>query len=79
MQVRFINQQGIEEVRIERPQLGDVPFVVMASRLQDKSKRNYFIDSLSKARQQVWFSAIDYNEEFGEVETPADSSNNCNF
>lgn len=70
MQVRFINPQGVESLRVERFQIGGAPLVVMANRLQDKSKRHYFNDSLSKPLEQVWFTGIDYNEEFGEVETP---------
>lgn len=67
-QIRFIGTDGREVVRIN---FGDgEPFLVEASRLQDKSGRYYFQQALSMASNEVYLSPLDLNVEDGEVEQP---------
>ena len=70
MQLRYIDKNGIEKIRIDREAEGSNPFVVMKKDLQDKSGRYYFKDSLSKPLGKVWFSALDLNIEQGMVQKP---------
>lgn len=70
MQIRYIDKNGIEKIRIDRKLENTKPFVVPDKKLQDKSNRYYFSDSKQKELNKVWFSAIDLNIENGKVEIP---------
>lgn len=67
-QARWIDQQGMERVRLQRygRRIQHVP----TSELQDKSSRYYFQDAINVAPGNVYFSPIDLNVEYGEVERP---------
>lgn len=69
-QIRYIDQKGKERVRIDRKSSKETPFIVSREKLQDKSNRYYFKDSLSKTLEEVWFSALDLNIENGKIQTP---------
>lgn len=47
-QLRFIDKGGIELIRIERNKDLNSVFIVKKEKLQDKSERNYFIESKEK-------------------------------
>lgn len=70
MQLRFIDKDGFERVRIDRKKEEAVPRVIPVNELQDKSSRYYFKDSQHKELSKVWFSALDLNIERGKVEIP---------
>lgn len=70
MQARYIDEKGQERVRIDRKNKEDAPFIVSGSELQDKSHRDYFIDTSSLKTQQIWHSKLDLNIEHGKIEVP---------
>ncbi len=67
-QVRWIDESGIEKVRITRDQ--GVPSVKAPQELQDKSKRYYFEAANALLPGELYISRIDLNEEHGQIETP---------
>lgn len=70
MKIRYIDKSGMEVVRIDRDQLGDEAKIVEVSKLQNKSHRYFFYDSIEKKPEQIWFSNLDLNEDNGRVEIP---------
>jgi PAS domain-containing protein len=70
MQLRYIDKDGKEQMRIDRKNFGAKPSLFMKNQLQDKSKSYYFYESKTKQLEKVWFSNIDLNEEHGEIEKP---------
>lgn len=67
-QARWIDEKGIERVRLQR--FGRSIQHVPAAKLQDKSNRYYFQDAIKVSAGSVYFSPIDLNVEYGEVERP---------
>ncbi|ABK44878.1 periplasmic sensor signal transduction histidine kinase [Magnetococcus marinus MC-1] len=67
-QVRFIDDQGMEVIRINFQ--GGHATVVPRQELQDKHNRYYFFNSLAINRGEVYFSPLDLNVEHGKVEEP---------
>jgi PAS domain S-box-containing protein len=67
-QVRLLNKQGLEFIRVSRTQAG--PRLVPDAELQDKSSRYYFRDVMRLARGQLYISPLDLNMEHGVVERP---------
>ncbi len=68
-QIRFLNEQGVEQVRINyRNGLGEV---VPESRLQDKSGRYYFEETFALNEGNIFLSPMDLNVEHGLIEQPA--------
>jgi two-component system sensor histidine kinase/response regulator len=70
MQLRYIDKNGFEKIRVDRDKSHPVPYVVGENNLQDKSNRYYFSESKNKQLGEVWFSALDLNIEHGKVEIP---------
>ncbi|MFT7860332.1 MAG: sensor domain-containing diguanylate cyclase [Sulfurimonas sp.] len=70
MQLRYIDKNGYEKIRIERDKDGGKVKVIAQQNLQNKAKRYYFSESKTKKLGKVWFSAIDLNIEHGKVELP---------
>lgn len=68
MQLRYIDKNGFEKIRIDRTNLEKNPFIVKKEYLQNKASRYYFKDS--KDKEGVWYSNLDLNMEHGKVETP---------
>ena len=69
MQLRYINKDGFEKIRVDRANLEENPFIVKKENLQNKFSRYYFKDSIKK-KNEVWFSDLDLNIEHGKVEVP---------
>lgn len=69
-QVRFLDVDGLEKIRIDRKRGSDDLIIIENSKLQDKSKRYYFKDSLSIPKNSFWFSKLDLNVEYGKIERP---------
>jgi len=67
-QVRFLDENGIETVRVNFNE-GD-PVLVSPDQLQDKANRYYFKDSVVLKNGQLFVSPLDLNIENGEVEKP---------
>jgi signal transduction histidine kinase len=70
MQLRYLDANGMEKIRIDRSQENARAFIVEDKKLQNKSNRYYFFDSKNKSTQKVWFSALDLNIENKKVEVP---------
>jgi signal transduction histidine kinase/CheY-like chemotaxis protein len=68
LQARVIDLTGMEKIRVDNDGLG--VHVAEQSNLQNKSSRDYFIDTLAMARTQVYWSPIDLNVERGVVQKP---------
>ncbi len=74
MQLRYIDKNGLEKIRIDRQKEGAIPFIVEKEKLQNKSDRYYFFTSKEKKLEEVWFSAFDLNIENKQVEIPYKST-----
>jgi PAS domain S-box-containing protein len=70
MQLRYIDKDGLEKIRIDRNDSSPTPYIIPKNSLQNKANRYYFEDSKSKELDRVWFSALDLNMERGKVEKP---------
>lgn len=70
MQLRYLNSDGLEKIRIDRSNKDSNPIIFKSDMLQDKSHRYYFKDSLNKKREEVLFSAIDLNIENKKLDIP---------
>ena len=68
-QVRFIDRDGMELVRINRLSGGDA-YVVPAAQLQNKAHRYYVAEALRLAAGELYLSPLDLNIERHEVEIP---------
>ena len=67
-QVRLINMEGMEIVRVDYEEGG--PVIIPSEDLQNKSDRDYFIESKDLALGGKYISALDLNIEYDEVEIP---------
>ena len=67
-QIRWIDEAGIERVRVTRER--DGPVVVAPGELQDKSERYYFKEGNRLLPGELYLSRIDLNEELGKTEIP---------
>src|SRR5574343_264370 len=65
-QLRYIDQQGMERIRVNHR--GGPPQLV--TELQNKSDRDYVQRGLALTAGGVYFSAIDLNIEYGQIERP---------
>tara|TARA_E500000318_G_scaffold11693_1_gene10574 strand:- start:3759 stop:5648 length:1890 start_codon:yes stop_codon:yes gene_type:complete len=67
-QLRFIDREGVEQIRIDRwPRQRSVAVV---TELQNKALRYYFTKSINLPKGGLYLSAMDLNVEFHQVETP---------
>ncbi|MBF0384145.1 MAG: PAS domain S-box protein [Magnetococcales bacterium] len=67
-QIRFIDSQGIEQVRINYN--SGKPSIVPKNRLQDKSGRYYVIDTFRLTKGKIFISPFDLNIEQSKIEIP---------
>jgi len=67
-QIRYIDENGMEVVRVDHRAVK--PVVVEDSELQDKSSRNYFVETMKLDEGELYLSEVELNIEFGEVEQP---------
>ena len=70
MQLRYIDNNGKEKIRVDRKNSVSTPVVINETQLQNKKSRYYFkaIDNLQKGN--FWFSNLDLNREHGKLELP---------
>lgn len=67
-QVRVLSAEGMELIRINHRD--DRPVLVPQADLQDKSDRDYFLESLNLTPGEIYMSDIDLNVEQGQIEVP---------
>lgn len=70
MQLRYLDKDGYEKIRIDRDRINGSSFIVSKEKLQNKANRYYFADSKTKPLEKVWFSPLDLNMEQGKVQQP---------
>lgn len=70
MQVRFIDQVGIEKIRIDWHKGKQWPDIVEEKYLQDKGHRYYFLESSQIPANSYWYSNLDLNVEHKKIEIP---------
>ena len=70
MQVRFLNAQGMETIRIDWNMGRQWPDIVEQDNLQDKSQRYYFIEASQVPPNSFWASKLDLNIEHKKIEVP---------
>ncbi|WP_419764299.1 MAG: PAS domain S-box protein [Arcobacter sp.] len=68
MQLRFVDNHGKEQLRVDRNKLSINPTSITKSNLQDKSNRDYFQES--KKMKDIYISNLDLNIENKQVEYP---------
>ncbi len=68
-QLRILDNQGIEQLRVDRSRDGVVR-VTPEAELQDRSDRDYVIETLRLELDGSYVSPLDLNTENGEVERP---------
>jgi len=67
-QVRYIDADGMEVVRVDSD--GRQARIIAQERLQDKSDRYYFTETIRLPSGQLYISPLDLNREHGRVEVP---------
>ena len=67
-QFRFLNNRGMEFFRIER--INGNPVITPTEKLQDKSKRYYFRETIKLDRGFIYVSPFDLNVEQEKIEKP---------
>jgi diguanylate cyclase (GGDEF)-like protein len=70
MQLRYIDAEGKEIIRIDRDRKSPELLIVPENKLQDKSKRYYFKEVSMLNAGQFWHSNVDLNVERGQIEIP---------
>ena len=70
MQLRYIDKNGQEVIRLDRKDIGTEPILVKKRDLQNKSARYYYEACCSIDKDEVWFSKIDLNIEHKQIEKP---------
>ncbi|MGJ8743235.1 ATP-binding protein [Polaribacter sp.] len=68
-QVRFIDTLGHEIIRVDFDSIHSVK-IKEFDKLQDKSKRYYFQNAKKLEKDNIYFSNIDLNMEYGKIEIP---------
>lgn len=70
MQVRFIDEHGMEKIRIDWDQGKQYPEIVKEENLQNKAHRYYFIEASQVPVNTFWHSRLDLNIEHNNIEIP---------
>ena len=68
-QIRYLDVNGEEVVRVNQP-LGQEPYIVPDSELQNKAHRYYFQEAAQLARGEMYVSPLDLNREHHTIERP---------
>jgi len=67
-QIRFLDMSGMERIRVNYS--NSTSEIVSRDKLQNKSERYYFKDSLSLNPNEIYVSPFDLNIEYGNLEIP---------
>jgi len=70
MQVRYLDNKGMESIRIDWVAGKQTPDIVTVENLQDKSHRYYFLESAQVPANSFWYSRLDLNVEHKKIEIP---------
>lgn len=70
MQLRYIDTEGFERLRINRNAFGSEPYIVPEHSLQNKSHRYYF-EAIKQSSDALWVSHTELNLEHKAVMMPA--------
>jgi len=70
MQLRYINKDGQEIIRLDRQEIGQTPVMIDKTKLQNKSARYYYSACCAINKDEIWFSKIDLNVEHNVIEKP---------
>lgn len=70
MQLRYIDKNGQEIIRIDRKDIHTKPTLIAKENLQNKAQRYYFEKSMNIKQDEIWFSKIDLNIEHEKIEEP---------
>lgn len=70
MQLRYLDKDGLEKIRVDRNFYSSNPFLVSKDKLQNKSNRYYFKEALKSTYNSFWYSNLDLNKEYGKIEEP---------
>jgi len=68
-QIRYLDVNGDEVVRVNQP-LGQAPYIVPDTALQNKAHRYYFQEAARLARGEMYVSPLDLNREHHTIERP---------
>ncbi len=69
-QVRYIDENGLETVRVDWVSGQSSPFIVDRANMQNKSHRYYYLESSQAQPNTFWYSKIDLNIENKKIEIP---------
>ncbi len=70
MQIRYIDKNGLENIRIDKSSITSTPYIIHTSKLQNKSNRYYFQETKRTNKHQIWHSRLDLNEENNKITYP---------
>lgn len=71
MQIRFLDHDGKERIRVEHSNDGGgVPVIVAKKNLQNKKDRYYYLEASRGAANSFWYSRLDLNVEKGKIQIP---------
>ncbi|MEA2072930.1 MAG: diguanylate cyclase [Campylobacterota bacterium] len=70
MQLRYIDTNGLEVIRIDRDSDTNTVYAVEENNLQDKSSRYYFKKAVKSKTGEFWYSNLDLNIEHGKIVKP---------
>ena len=70
MQLRFLDKNGLEKIRLERRSSNEEPIKTKESQLQNKFERYYFKESSKVLDNTYWTSDIDLNIENKKIQIP---------
>lgn len=69
-QLRYLDKDGQEIIRINRDTKQDIVYVTEDKDLQNKANRYYFKETISNSNKLFWYSKFDLNIENNEIEKP---------
>ena len=69
-QIRILDENGMERLRINQDENGTPPYVVAEERLQNKSGRYYVLETLDLPAGARFMSPLDLNVENGRIQRP---------
>lgn len=70
MQLRYIDEDGKEVIRIDRDKRSSELKIIQKKNMQNKYNRYYFQEALILKKNEFWYSKIDLNMERGKIEIP---------
>jgi len=70
MQIRYIDQDGMENIRFDRKFYGSSYEIAPITKLQNKRNRYYFEKTSQIEQGHIWISKIDLNIENNEIQVP---------